>query len=340
MRDTRQLHPDLQEIIPKFLKKCRESGLEVKITECYRTVKEQDDLYAKGRTTVGSIVTNCKGVDFSSPHQWGIAFDFCRNDKGLNAYYDKDNFFTKVGKIGETLGLQWGGDWKSFVDKPHLQLAKFFDSTETTAYIKKKYGTPDKFMKTWGKSKVSENWGNLSMTELTKKLKSYTSTSTSTSTAPNKTTVTATTTVYKAKTAINLNKTPLYVSADAKTKSSTKTGTFYIYDDKVVNKRIKITTTVANCGKDRAVTGWINVSDIKNTNTTTINSNTTKVKYFPKYTGKTVSIVSALNSLKITSNYAYRVKIAKANKIALYVGTATQNTKMLNLLKQSKLIKP
>lgn len=67
---------------------------------------------------------------------------------------------------------------------------------------------------------------------------------------------------------------------------------------------------------------------------------TSNVKYFPKYNGSTVSIVSALNSLKITSTYSYRTKIAKANKINLYVGTASQNTKMLNLLKQGKLIKP
>ena len=64
------------------------------------------------------------------------------------------------------------------------------------------------------------------------------------------------------------------------------------------------------------------------------------VSYFNKYSGKTNSIVTALNSIGATSTYAYRSKIAKANNIKLYVGTAAQNTKMLNLLKQGKLIKP
>ncbi len=59
--------------------------------------------------------------------------------------------------------------------------------------------------------------------------------------------------------------------------------------------------------------------------------------YFAKYTGTTGSIVTALNSLKITSSFAYRAKIAKANGISGYIGTAAQNTKMLNLLKQGKL---
>ncbi|WP_347993367.1 hypothetical protein [uncultured Eubacterium sp.] len=35
-----------------------------------------------------------------------------------------------------------------------------------------------------------------------------------------------------------------------------------------------------------------------------------------------------------------RKKIAAANNISNYTGTAAQNEKMLNLLKQGKLIKP
>ena len=62
--------------------------------------------------------------------------------------------------------------------------------------------------------------------------------------------------------------------------------------------------------------------------------------YFKKYTGDTTSIVVALNSIGATSDYAYRSKVAKANGITDYSGTATQNTKLLNLLKQGKLVKP
>ncbi len=64
------------------------------------------------------------------------------------------------------------------------------------------------------------------------------------------------------------------------------------------------------------------------------------VNYFPKFIGTTASIVTALNALKITSSFAYRKQIAVANGISGYSGTAVQNTKMLNLLKQGKLIKP
>ena len=64
------------------------------------------------------------------------------------------------------------------------------------------------------------------------------------------------------------------------------------------------------------------------------------VKYYPKYTGKLASIVDALKSMNIDSSFSHRSKIAKANKISGYVGTPNQNIKMLELLKQGKLIKP
>lgn len=63
--------------------------------------------------------------------------------------------------------------------------------------------------------------------------------------------------------------------------------------------------------------------------------------YFPKYTGKSKSIVEALKAVGTKdTTFTYRRKIANANAINLYIGTATQNTLLLTLLKQGKLIKP
>ena len=81
----------------------------------------------------------------NSHHNWGTAFDFCRND-GKGAYNDSDGFFSKVGAIGRKIGLEWGGDWTSPVDKPHFQLP---DWGSTTAKLKAMYGTPEKFKETW-----------------------------------------------------------------------------------------------------------------------------------------------------------------------------------------------
>lgn len=63
-------------------------------------------------------------------------------------------------------------------------------------------------------------------------------------------------------------------------------------------------------------------------------------KYFKAYNGTGDSIVDALESLKIDSSFSNRKKIAKKNQIAEYAGTPRQNLKMLNLLKQGKLLKP
>ena len=145
MRDTTVLHPDLQKKIVQLKTECEKAGLKIGIGECYRTVAEQDALYAKGRTAPGAKVTNAKGSSYSSMHQWYVAFDFYRND-GKGAYYDNDGFFTKVGKIGVKLGLEWGGNWKSPVDKPHFQLPNW---GSTTSKLKSAYGTPAKFKASW-----------------------------------------------------------------------------------------------------------------------------------------------------------------------------------------------
>lgn len=64
-----------------------------------------------------------------------------------------------------------------------------------------------------------------------------------------------------------------------------------------------------------------------------------KIVYYPRYKGKSSSIVDALKSLKINSSRKNRERIASLNGIGNYKGSASQNTKLLNLLKKGKLIK-
>ena len=154
MRDITLCHPRLQMLAAKLLEECSKQGLKIKIGDTLRTVEEQDELYSQGRTKPGNIVTNARGSSYSSYHQWGTAFDFYRND-GKGAYYDNDGFFTRVGHIGVSIGLEWGGNWKSPVDKPHFQLP---DWGSTTAGIKKLYATPEAFMKTWIPEQEPEGW--------------------------------------------------------------------------------------------------------------------------------------------------------------------------------------
>lgn len=161
MRNVSQLHPELQKKVVKLQKECLKAGIKIKIGECFRTVAEQNALYAKGRTAPGRIVTNAKGNSYSSMHQWGVAFDFFLDmdvDKdgktSDDAFNNATKLFNKVGAIGKKLGLEWGGDWKSIKDLPHFQLP---DWGSTASQLKAKYGTPDKFKATWGAKEEVKN---------------------------------------------------------------------------------------------------------------------------------------------------------------------------------------
>jgi peptidoglycan L-alanyl-D-glutamate endopeptidase CwlK len=167
--DRTKLHPWLDYKLSLLLAECEKKGIYLIITEGFRTKKYQDELYAKGRTTAGKIVTNAKGSTYSSQHMWGIAFDIAINDTKL--LYDETTI-KKVAKIAKSskVGLGWGGDWTSIVDTPHFYIKKW---GSTTTKLKSLYGTPDKFEKTWTKevfgTKKGLNIWNKTRTKVLKK---------------------------------------------------------------------------------------------------------------------------------------------------------------------------
>lgn len=162
-RDITQLHPRLQEKIAELKELCKKENLSIGIGECFRSVAEQDALYAQGRTKPGNIISNAKGSTYSSQHQWGISFDFFKNIKGHE--YDDTAFFNRVGALAKSIGLAWGGDWKNPVDKPHLYLP---DWGSTTTKLKNQYGTFEKFKATWEVKKVEEKKEVYKLTTLKK----------------------------------------------------------------------------------------------------------------------------------------------------------------------------
>ena len=63
-------------------------------------------------------------------------------------------------------------------------------------------------------------------------------------------------------------------------------------------------------------------------------------RYYPRYTGDSNSLVDALKAVgEKETNIAKRERIAKANGITIYSGTATQNLVLLKKLKNGVLIK-
>lgn len=117
-RDISLLRPDVEANCRKWIERCKAAGLNVLVTNTVRDKEYQEYLYAQGRTRSGSIVTNSKTPTFHADTS-GLAFDFCKNIKGHE--YDDTEFFRKAAAIAKEMGFSWGGDWKSFVDMPHIQ---------------------------------------------------------------------------------------------------------------------------------------------------------------------------------------------------------------------------
>jgi peptidoglycan L-alanyl-D-glutamate endopeptidase CwlK len=92
------------------------AGVTLVVTSTFRSFTEQDKLYAQGRTTKGNIVTNAKGGE--SMHNYGVAFDIAISKNGKLDY----EITPLIAFIAKFIGLEWGGNFEGFPDKPHFQL--------------------------------------------------------------------------------------------------------------------------------------------------------------------------------------------------------------------------
>ena len=116
------LHPRVQPRAREFMVLASEiaakHGLVVKIISGLRSYAEQATLYAKGRTAPGPKVTNARPGH--SNHNFGTAWDI-----GLfkgKTYLTDSPIYTEIGQASRSLGLTWGGDFKSFKDTPHYEI--------------------------------------------------------------------------------------------------------------------------------------------------------------------------------------------------------------------------
>jgi len=108
-------------------------GIRLRFAQTLRTFKEQDELYAQGRTKPGKKVTNAKAAQ--SIHNYGLAFDIVilRDTDGDGTFetvswnttrdddYDGLADWMEVVTYFKKEGWAWGGDWKSFPDFPHFE---------------------------------------------------------------------------------------------------------------------------------------------------------------------------------------------------------------------------
>ncbi len=117
-RKLEDLHPKVAAMATKFIDACAAKGIEILITSTYRDGESQAALYAQGRSTPGRIVTKARAGE--SFHNYRCAFDFvpCVNGKPA---WDDIGLITKCGRIAESVGLEWAGNWTNFKEMLHCQ---------------------------------------------------------------------------------------------------------------------------------------------------------------------------------------------------------------------------
>lgn len=132
MTDRFLLHldPRLQGKCSQFIAQCEAAGVDVFLTETYRSEEDQNADYAKGRTTPGPIVTNARYGE--SPHNCvdvqgnpaARAFDFgIKKNDGTLDWDAGDPAWQAAIEIGATLGLTSGSTFHTLRDSPHFELA-------------------------------------------------------------------------------------------------------------------------------------------------------------------------------------------------------------------------
>lgn len=97
-------------------------NIDIIFTQTYRSLKEQDELYAQGRTKAGPIVTNARGG--WSYHNWRCAFDVVPLVKGKPKWDVDDSVWKLIADEGQSLGLEAGYYWTGFQDRPHFQFTE------------------------------------------------------------------------------------------------------------------------------------------------------------------------------------------------------------------------
>jgi len=122
-RDIAELTPSAQMACNLFMAECKRRGLNVLITETYRSQERQNYLYSLGRTREGSKVTWTKNSRHTSRRAW----DICKNVKG--GEYSDSGFFKACGAVAAMFGITWGGEWKT-PDTPHFEVSEDWEYKE------------------------------------------------------------------------------------------------------------------------------------------------------------------------------------------------------------------
>lgn len=117
------LHPLLKKRGSDFCDALAGAGVDVLITQGFRSWTDQAKLYAQGRNVPGKIVTNAKPG--WSWHQFGLAFDAAPlvvvNNRVIAVDWSVQHpDWQQMLLYGARFYLSEGASWRSFPDDPHF----------------------------------------------------------------------------------------------------------------------------------------------------------------------------------------------------------------------------
>ena len=102
------------------MRRIKGSGVCQRIISGTRSYAEQTALFRRGRFgNPPPRVTNARGGQ--SNHNFGIAWDIGVFDQGR--YLTDSPRYAEIAELTRVPGLEWGGDWRTFTDQPHYQIA-------------------------------------------------------------------------------------------------------------------------------------------------------------------------------------------------------------------------
>ena len=95
-------------------------GVELTLVETLRAPDRQE-VYWK----LGSTRTLNGKHEPAPPHWLGLAADLCPTEYlAMKGWNGGGANWEILGKLAEEAGMEWGGGWSGFVDKPHVELAR------------------------------------------------------------------------------------------------------------------------------------------------------------------------------------------------------------------------
>lgn len=119
-------HHTLRDALPSILDKMASIGHPMRIVSGRRSDEEQQALYAQGRTAPGKVVTQLDGVTKRSKHQVQADGTHHAVDVvfvGPSPHSVRwDGPWDSFGALVRQHKLVWGGDWRRFRDRPHVEV--------------------------------------------------------------------------------------------------------------------------------------------------------------------------------------------------------------------------